>query len=128
VFREVYKVTGLPLVVKFPLCEGDDDEASYRAGKHHSTMEVRKIEQLWKTRWMRKYLPKIYHHDRETGVLVMHYYLDMDKNGKFEGLSHLVWELIWRKFNVSLGDIHSGNIRSQLNKKGKNLVFIDLGY
>lgn len=121
------KVKGLPLVVKFPLCEGDEDKASTRAGKHHSTMEVRKVLQLYKTRWMRKYLPKIYHHDRKSGVLVIHYYKDFTKDSKFEAMAELVWELIWRTFKVSLGDIHAENLRCR-EKRHKSLVFIDLGY
>src|ERR1700722_6019834 len=69
VFREVYKISGCPLVVKFPLEDGGIAD-----GVQHSISEVNRIKRLSKIKELVPHLPKILYHDRKNGVLVMRYY------------------------------------------------------
>lgn len=131
-FREVMKVKSLPLVVKFPLAEGSHDprrgkKLSYRSGKMHSTAEVRKIAKLSKIRWMRPYLPKVYYHDRKSGVLVMHWYKNFDDDvDALRALGRMVTRLVYRWTNVGITDIHEDNVR--MGRTKKDTILIDLGY
>lgn len=131
-FREVLKVRGLPLVVKFPLAEGTHDpkrgkKLSYRSGKMHSMMEVRRIQTLSKIKRMQMYLPKVYYHDRKSGVLVMHWYKEFtDDVDALRALGRMVTRLIWLWERVGISDIHEGNVR--IGRSKKDVKIIDLGY
>jgi hypothetical protein len=131
-FREVYKIKGQPLVAKFPLYSiEDEDSAHARDAKMHTTMEVRKITKLSKTRWMRKYLPKIYYHDRKSGIVVMHYHPPFrESEESYTALGRLVTELLKRQFGVTIGDIWEPNIGRRDPASGYNplAVLIDAGY
>jgi hypothetical protein len=128
-FREVCKIDDCPLVVKFPLAE-EGESLDYRRGKLHTTNEVKRIDKLWEHTKLRKFLPKVYYHDRDSGVLVMHYYLEYDKNDKkgdiqFEDLGKVVKVLFSRLTGVPMGDVHVGNFHKG---RGNHGVFIDFGY
>lgn len=131
-FREVIKIKGLPLVVKFPLAEGTHDpkkgkNLSYVRGKMHSTVEVRKISKLSKIRWMRKHLPKVYYHDRKSGVLVMHWYKNFEDDvDSLRAIGRLVTILVYRWLGVGVTDIHEDNVR--MGRTKKDAILIDLGY
>jgi len=134
VFREAVKACNLPLCVKFPLLagkmtkNGNDD---YHEGRWHTTTEVKRIERFSKFPFMRKYLPKIYYHDRKSGVLVMRWY---DKfEDEFVGycsLGNMVADLMYRLTGVKTLDIHGGNTRTSNPRKGEkgHTVLIDMGY
>jgi hypothetical protein len=132
IFREVVKVKDLPLVIKFPLSEGTHDpkkgkKLSYRAGKMHSTVEVRKIGELSKLRWMRRHLPTIYYHDKKSGVLVMHWYKEFDDDGDaFRALGRLATKIIQKWIGVGVSDIHKDNVR--MGRSKKEVIIVDLGY
>lgn len=125
-FRETAKVKGLPLVVKFPLSD-DDDTDSYAWAKRHTTSEARKVEILSTFKELRPYLPKIYYHNRETGIMVMRYYPKFENSKKqFEALGWLVRKLVKKLTKVEMADIHDGNFHKGRGKRGG--ILIDLGY
>lgn len=131
VFREVVKVAGLPLVVKFPLNEGRALNPNYREGIAHSQSEVRKINRLKKLRWMRKYLPKVYYYERASGVLVMHWYPSFNENTcDFEdATARFVGVLFRHATGTSMIDYHSGNACRGVDNQGDTYpVLIDFGY
>src|SRR5580698_1931501 len=66
VFREVYKISGCPLVVKFPL----NEEQDFEGGVQHSISEVRRINRLFRIPELKPHLPKVHYHDKKNGVLV----------------------------------------------------------
>lgn len=131
-FREVVKIKGQPLVVKFPLAEGTHDpkrgkKLSFRRGKMHSTVEVRKIHELSKIRWMRKHLPKVYYHDKKSGVLVMHWYKNFEDDvDALRAIGRLVTRLVAKWQGVGVTDIHEDNVR--MGRTKKDAILIDLGY
>jgi hypothetical protein len=134
VFREVIKVKGLPLVVKFPLDQAPVKKPPvYTDGIRHSRIEIDKLERLQKISWMRKYLPKVYYYDRAAGIIVMKYYGDMDeKNCDFEeATSDFVRDIFKRATGVRMADFHSGNVRKAPTpqvSRGPKLILIDIGY
>lgn len=120
VFREAYQIKDLPLVVKFPI---EDD------GIDHSRDEMRKIKKFSKFKFLRKYLPKVYYYDRQSGVIVMKFYEDFEDCGDAcDAVGTLAGELIKRLTGVSMVDIHSENVRVRDTYKPPRLVFCDLGY
>ncbi|PWT76422.1 MAG: hypothetical protein C5B59_06770 [Bacteroidetes bacterium] len=127
IFREVIKVKGLPLVVKFPIAESKNGRVSYRAGKMHSTVEVKKIARLRKFRKLRGHLPTVYYHDRKSGVLVMQYYpAFVNDADTLRALGKMVTKAISHGTGIEVSDIHEENVR--MGKTSKHAVLIDLGY
>jgi len=129
VFREVAKVKGLPLVVKFPLAENNKKtgKLSYRSGKMHSTVEVRKIEELSKLRWLRPHLPQVHYHDRKSGVQVVGYCKEFDDDiDTLRAMGRLLTKVIAKTLGVTVSDIHEDNVRK--GHTVKEAILIDLGY
>jgi hypothetical protein len=96
VYRHVYKVWGLPLVIKFP-CTDDD--------KVHAIQEwivYNKLKYCDKYKKLKKYIPTIYHFNMNTGVSAMRYYRVLGPSN-------------WRQPN------HSDEIRDRLQKKVKKI-------
>jgi hypothetical protein len=132
VFRESFKAVDLPLVVKFPLCDGPlSKNPDYHESKWHTTTEVKRIARLSKFPFMRKYLPKIYYHDRKSGVLVMHWYDGFnDDFTRYCSLGNMTADLMYRLTGVKTIDIHGGNTRTSNPRKGEKgrTILIDIGY
>lgn len=117
VFRDVRKIKGLPLVVKFPMGH---------SGKIHSTVEVRKIKKISKIRSLRKYLPTVYYHDRKSGILVMSWHREFkDDKDAFNALGKMTTRALRQWSGVTVTDIHEGNV---LQGKGNEIILVDLGY
>jgi len=127
-FREVMKARDLPLVLKFPLWNGSVD--GYRYGKCHSTTEVKRIKRLNKFPFMRKYLPKIYYHDRKSGMLMMRWYDNFeDSEDAYFSLGKMAAEMIYRLTGIKLIDIHDDNTRTpDPHCEYSRTVLIDIGY
>ena len=126
VFREVVRVKGCDLVVKFPL-----DDGGYRDGRMHTTVELRKLKKLAEYPWMRRYLPKVHYHDPKSGVLVMRYYPRFKNyEDQIEGLGNLIRVLLRRITGVNISDIHCENIRNGTGPEPENYlpILCDLGY
>jgi len=125
IFRVAMRVKGLPLVVKFPLASGKD--MSFRGGKMHSTVEVRKIKKLARISWMRPHLPRVLYHDKKSGVLVMDWKKEFDTDvDAFRALGRLTTKLIRKWKGVTVSDIHEDNVRQGRSKR--EVVLVDLGY
>lgn len=75
-FRDVYKVREHPLVVKVP----HRREMPMEKSVEHSRAEVRAIKESSSS--IRRYVPKIYYFNDETGLVVMQFY-------------KCVWDLTW---------------------------------
>jgi hypothetical protein len=119
-FREVYKIQGCPLVVKFPL----NEEQGFDGGVQHSVSEVRRIKRLLRIQELKPHLPKVRYHDKESGVLVMNYYHKMSDNRAVELLGKIVQKLVSKIARVQMTDICADNVRSAAGR----LVFVDCGY
>ena len=133
-YRKVVKLVGLPLVVKFPLTDEKCD-------KMHSWYEFRAVQKILKYKYkyiiLRKYVPKIYYFNKETGVLVGHYYTPLKGTKKEKNLiANLVSDIVdstWdgrkinkkTKFRYGTEDMWSANMA--LNKRG-HVKIIDMGY
>jgi glycosyltransferase involved in cell wall biosynthesis len=124
VFREVYKVQGCPLVVKFPLNEDQD----FAGGVQHSVSEVGRIKRLLRIQELKPHLPKVHYHDKKNGVLVMSYYHRMTPERGVELLGKIVQKLVSKIARVQMSDIHTDNIRVQKDANVGRLTFVDLGY
>jgi hypothetical protein len=120
VFRQVYKISGCPLVVKFPLNDG-----SVVDGVQHSISEVNRIKRLSKIKELLPHLPKIHYFDRKNGVLVMRYYKSLEGSRAIEQLGRVIRKLVSRVARVAMSDIHADNIRQGIQG---GVVFSDLGY
>jgi hypothetical protein len=122
-FREVVKVEGCPLVVKFPLDCGSYSQDGL-AGIAHSALEMKKLKRLRRFRWMRKFLPKVYYYDRKHGIIVMrHYELMTKSNFLFD--AKLVYALIKHSTGVNISDYTWGN--AGISNRGFPIL-LDCGY
>jgi hypothetical protein len=119
VFRQVYKISGCPLVVKFPI---DKD------GIQHSISEVNRINRLSKIKELLPHLPKVHFHDRVNGVLVMQFYpRPKDDAETVELLGKIIKKLVSRIARVQMSDIHADNVRKRRGD-WMSAVFVDCGY
>jgi len=132
IFREAVKVKGYPLVVKFPLWEEVEGALCNKDGIEHSNAEVKKIVGL-QTSWLKKFLPKIYYHDKKHGIIVVHWYKEFTASGsasaeknKFRALGKMVSFAVNRSTGAKITDIHEENVR-QGDSKGA-IILIDTGY
>lgn len=79
-FRTTYKVRGIPLVLKVPMCDCNPrtEECSRECEcVTHSRNEYKtynKIKSDKKYRALRGFMPKIYYYDDATGIIAMRYY------------------------------------------------------
>ena len=125
VFREVYRIVGVPLVVKFPL---GDSYSETSEGRRHTNAEVNRIKRLSAFPVMRKYLPKVYYHDKASGIVVMRYYAELDEWTDDTMLNKFIQNLIKDITGIQLSDVHDGNVRSSNGKPTGRPVMIDCGY
>ena len=123
VFREVYKISGAPLVVKFPI-----DEDGRADGIQHSISEVSRIKRLASIKELTPHLPKVHYHDRKNGIMVMQFYpRPKDDAETVELLGKIIKKLVSRIARVQMSDIHSDNVRKRRGD-WMSAVFTDLGY
>lgn len=124
-FRIVMRVRGLNLAVKFPQSYGP--EMGLRVGKMHSTVEVRKINKLKRIPWMRPHIPRVYFHDKKSGVLVVSWHPEFrNTTTSFRALGRLMTKVIAKKTGITVSDIHEDNTRR--GRTAKDSVLVDLGY
>ena len=122
VFREAVEIKGIPLVVKFPLYD-----EGYRHGKIHSTVEIRKIKRLNRYKYLRPYLPKVYYHDRKSGILVMHKYEKFSRRyDQCNALGDMITDLIFQLTGITVCDIYGDNVK--MGRTRNSAVLVDLGY
>ena len=126
VFREVYRIVGVPLVVKFPL---GDSYSETSEGRRHTNAEVNRIKRLSAFPVMRKYLPKVYYHDKTDGIVVMRHYPELDKDWADDTMvNKFIQDLVKDMTGIRLSDVHNGNVRSSNGKPTGRPVMIDCGY
>ena len=126
VFREVYRIVGVPLVVKFPL---GDSYSETSEGRKHTNAEVNRIKRLSAFPVMRKYLPKVYYHDKTDGIVVMRYYAELGEDWTPDTMiNKFIQDLIKDITGIQLGDVHDGNVRSHNGRNTGRPILIDLGY
>jgi len=119
VFRRTFKVSGCPLVIKFPL-EVD--------GIQHSASEVNRVKRLSKIKELVPHLPKIHYHDRKNGVLIMQFYPRPRNDAEtVEMLGKVIKKLVSRIARVQMSDTHADNVRKRRGD-WTSAVFTDLGY
>lgn len=124
-FRSVMRIKGVPVVVKFPKASGKD--VSYRSGKMHSTVEARKIAKLYRIPWMRRYLPRVYYHDKKSGILVVSWHKEFANDvDAFRALGRFTTKLLRQNHKVTVSDIHEENVRQGVDRK--QIILVDLGY
>ena len=122
VFRRVFKISGCPLVVKFPL------EGEIVDGVQHSISEVNRIKRLSKIKEVLPHLPKIHYHDRKNGVLIMQFYPRPRNDAEtVEMLGKVIKKLVSRIARVQMSDTHADNVRKRRGD-WTSAVFTDLGY
>jgi hypothetical protein len=130
IYREVYKVVGADLVIKFPLKE----EKTF---KDHSRLEYRACRKVLlapKKYWaIISFIPEIPHYNPTTGVLIMEYCTPVKTLASTKqctkliaGLVTRVVDLSWKGYRSGLADMHSGNLG--FSKASDHLKIIDLGY
>ena len=124
IFREVAKIKGCDLVVKFPLSDGG---GCYSEGIQHSISEMNRITRLARVPELKPHLPKVFYFDRANGIIVMQYYPPLGEADAVEYLGKIVKKLVSKMCKIAMSDIHDGNIRKK-RKGWEQLVFIDLGY
>lgn len=124
-YRTVYRIVGLPLVVKVPNNTG-------REGRKHGTAEYRTIKRITRSTRkyakLKRYMPIVYNFNVKTGVTLMHYYKAVSRPYRraISGLLNTVVDLTWpyaaRGYEC---DIHSANVG--MNDENRP-VLLDLGY
>ncbi len=122
VFREVYGIRGVDLVVKIPTTRKEEPTEAIR----HSAQEVSRVKRLYAVKELRPHLPKIYHYDKKSGVIVMRRYEKANMSQHAELLGEIIKKLVRRVCGVRLDDIHSDNIKLK-EHDSPDVVFIDLG-
>jgi hypothetical protein len=131
-FRAVYRVVGLPLVIKFPK-PGTD----FAVNKIHTRTELARIKKFRRFRWMHKYLPKVYYSNPKTGVSVVafiddskpvtiHGDLSNYHQQRMHGMCSMAQELIFRLTGTKMTDITDYNVRYDQKRRVSKLI--DLAY
>jgi tRNA A-37 threonylcarbamoyl transferase component Bud32 len=119
-YRKVYRVTGAPYVIKFPVKAAD--------AREHAHAEAEKVKALAHFPAVKTLLPKIYFHDEKTGVIVMKWYrpskepLSEQLDSALGTISELISALT--KYEHTLGDMYTGN--AMFTSEG--LTLLDLGF
>lgn len=115
--RCVYKVGGLPLVVKFDQGprSGSMTQAECEAISYKKLMSISRYKRL------RKYLPKLYYFDKKTGHSLMHYYDRPCSNDKCREVSKEFMDTLSVDNDM---DIYPPNVRA--SRRGVPKV-IDMG-
>jgi hypothetical protein len=134
-FREVYRIVEADLVVKFPRSSTDNSRLSKYIG--HSRVEYQRcydIKHQYKWYLLRRYVPKIYHYNPDTGVIIMHYYERVGETPK------VLRDIKWIKKLLDLVCTHNGLNKDNLNwsddieinnigqDKNGNYKFLDMGF
>lgn len=130
-FRRVYRIVNSPFVIKFPhlgRSSGSDTAGRPRCIKH-SALEADRHRHFMGFHELRYHLPRLYFHDRKTGVIVMEY-VEEDKTDRKaywmnDALYDLVAVLIKSLTRKKMTDISENNLK--LSKDGQ-LKFIDLAF
>lgn len=129
-FRNVYRIVNSPFVVKFPhLGTSGSDTAGPQRCIKHSSLEADKHRHFMGFHELRNCLPKLYFHDKKTGVIVMEY-IDEDNTSsceyrRSERMGDMIGILIKSLTRRKLTDISENNLK--LAKDGQ-LKFIDLAF
>jgi hypothetical protein len=130
-FRKVYRIVGTDLVVKFPRIT----RSSKNIG--HSRVEYKRCYDIrHQSKWylLRRYVPKIYHYNPDTGVIIMHYYERVGETPK------ALRDIKWMQKLLDLVCTHNGLNKDNLNwsedieinnigqDKNGNYKFLDMGF
>lgn len=132
VFREVCKIDGQRLIVKFPIADDPEGE-DFTSGIKHSRDEMKRIEKLSAFKELRPHLPKVRYYDKENGVIVMDWYEKfVSDDDRVSALGILIRKLLQKLTRVNCSDVHPGNVLCKAydpttGKRG-DAVLIDLGY
>ena len=107
VFREVYKIQGCPLVVKFPL----NEEQDFAGGVQHSVSEVRRIKRLFRIQELKPHLPKVRYSRQGIGRFGDELLSQDVDNRAVELLGKIVQKLVSKIARVQMTDIHADNVQ-----------------
>lgn len=125
VFRKVFKITGVPLVVKIPQHSG-------RSCRRHALAEHRAIRKINREKGyedLRPFMPTVYYTNQQTGMMLVHYYKPIEPKYR-KIISKLIHALIIRIWPYAMKgrsvDIHSGNVA--IDPEDGQVKLIDLGY
>jgi hypothetical protein len=106
-FRLVYRIHGTNLVLKFPKAPAYIEHSRVEAQRCYDIMHQKKWYLL------RRYVPKVYHYEPRTGVILMKYY---DVVTEEMGNSRKVWrDILWIQALVGTVCVANGlndNVRS----------------
>ena len=134
-FRDTFRVKGLPIVIKIPR-GAENDSKGFPSNIAHSNEEMkayRKIMRVKKYEKLRDYMPEIYYHNRNTGVIVMKRYERLKYRNKYHiALSDLLDKLsmaVWSDDELDIGCLDIGCANCGMESYGDyfKLVVLDLG-
>lgn len=136
-FRRAYQIGRLPLVVKFPYFTSycstiEAQQARLEVGINHSAIEIKARKRVLRSKKrfapLAKYMPMIYHHNPETGVVLVHKYKVKPYAKRFSGQCRdIEREVIKAMGDNGLEGFDCDNPNNiGLDEKG-NLVILDLG-
>lgn len=116
-FREAYEVGLSKVVLKFP--QSLDDT-------FHSRLEMKRIAQLKQHKSIRPHLPKIYHYEPSTGVILMKKYkpIENEHSSAMWAMWRMIKRLIEGVSGRRLNDLGGNNCALD---KGE-IILLDLGY
>jgi hypothetical protein len=122
-YRYVYKVWGLPIVIKFPQSDGDIKHAI------QEWIVYNKLKFCDKYKKLKKYMPAIYHFNINTGVSAMRYYellgpSNWRQPNKHDRSRELLQKRIKKVYKTANDVDNSGNVARDKNGQ---LKVIDLG-
>ena len=119
VFRSVYFVKGLPIVVKIP----------HLNCCYHSRTEIRRLRQIRRSslyRVFKRYMPKVYYSDEKLGIIAMRRYLKRNLKGDRWWIQD---EILDRLFHDALGGQYSDYLADNFCIDGRGqLKIVDLGF
>ena len=131
-YRDVYKVVGIPMVLKIPHQEGTYNEcpvsdAEARTHAFNECKAILRINQYKKYESLRKFMPKLYYFDQKNGIIALHFYqpFNFPEEAK-RVIARLVKGFVDAICPLDDNDVHYDNIA--VGDKYYNPVIIDLGY
>src|SRR5208337_5220920 len=134
-YRDVYKVSGILLVLKIPHQTGvyNGENVTLKEAQEHSHNEykaVQRINKFKRYKYLRPLMPKIHYYDEKTGIIGVHYYKPFKLPERDKDLIARLVEIVvesnwdWEEFGTV--DVHTDNIA--IRDDFYNPVIIDLGY
>lgn len=133
-FRTGYKVKGVPLVIKVPMCDCPEHYercALECSGPNHSRIEYKVYQRIMKKRKyraLRGFLPRVHYFDDRTGIIAVQYYKPMSNTLGNQKLCDMIDQFIRQTLSIGGAvDMKPENIGIEIKDDAHQFKILDMG-